>query len=74
MINTRVLTFTHSNLKRPVYCQSHLVDAWHYNEATKSTLIYLSKGNMLPVEESCEEISKLVTEAAQPQGVGSDGK
>ncbi len=71
---SRVIKLMHSNFKRPVYCQSHLVDAWHYNEGTKSTLIYLSKGNMLPVEESCEEIERLVTEAASPQGVRPDGK
>ncbi len=71
---SKVIKLMHNNLKRPVYCQSHLLDAWHWNEATKSTLIYLSKGNMLPVEESCEEIEKLVTDAASPQGVGTDGK
>ncbi len=62
-----VIRLTHANLKIPYYCQAHLVDSWHYNEATKSTLIYLAKGNMIPVAESCEEVLALITEAAKPQ-------
>lgn len=69
-----ILKLTHANLKRPVYCQTQLIDAWYYDKTTESTLIFLAKGNMLPVEESCEEIERLITNAGSPQGAHTDGK
>lgn len=71
MIHYRALTFTHSNLKRPVKIIAGTIAGYHAVPATEATHIYTT-GGIFPVSETPEQIDVIIEQLNSPQGKGTE--
>lgn len=56
-----MIVLTHANLNRPIYFQDKsCIICWHWNEPTKSVVVYAGTGVIIPVKESVEDLCKLL--------------
>lgn len=67
MNHYRKVTFTHANLKRPVSVIAGTIAFWHWSEPVKATVVYTTAG-ALPVEETDEQITKMIESLNSPNG------
>lgn len=67
-----LVKFTHANLKRDVFINPNLIEAFHWNETTKCMVVYTSKFGAWPVTETEEELIKKLS--AVISGEGPNGK
>ena len=63
MNQLKFVEFNHANLNKPVMLLPSQVWVVYYSDASKSTHIVSIAGNLVPVRESVEEVTREVTKA-----------
>jgi hypothetical protein len=65
MTHYNKVTFNHALLGTKVHVVLGTIVGYHYSEKSKATHVY-TNGGVFPVNETCEEVTKLIKEAAAP--------